>query len=146
MESRKNNASGSRSSVQTAEIIAEVQQAAADHLNARDADTALGYYTKDATIVSNGYLYPSFQSFAEHVKAFYASLRKIDLAAWEDIDIRVINAGAAIFTAKFRWRSTDTQGDTLNLQGVWSAVFIREKDCWKINMRHESFPPSENIP
>ena len=46
-------------------IKAEVKQAATDHLNAKDANRTLSYYTKYATIASNGYLYPSFQSFAE---------------------------------------------------------------------------------
>ena len=122
---------------------AEVQQAAADHLNAGDADTALSDYSKDAIIVSNDYQYPSFKLFAEHVKEFYATLSNVDLAVWKDINIKIINAEVAIFTAKFRWRSTDKKGDTLNLQGVWSAVFIREKDYWKINMRHESFRHEE---
>ena len=122
-------------------IKAEGRQAATDHLNAGDADTALSYYSKDATIVSNGYLYPSFKLFAEHVKEFYASLSNVDLAVWEDINIKVINAEAAIFNAKFRWRSIDVAGEILDLQGVWSALFIRYKNRWKINMRHESFSP-----
>ena len=126
---------------ETAKIKAEVQQAAEEHLNAKDAETALSYYTEDAAIVSNGYLYPSFQEFAEHVREFYASLRKVDTATWEDVDIRVINPDTAIYTAKFRWRSTDTRGETLNLQGVWTAVYVRDQDSWKIKMRHESFTP-----
>ena len=122
-------------------IKAEVRLAATDHLNAGDADTALSYYSKDAIIVSNGHLYPSFKLFAEHIKEFYASLSNVDIAVWKDINIRVINAEAAIFNAKFRWRSTDSAGKTFDLQGVWSAVFIRDKDGWKITMRHESFSP-----
>ena len=125
----------------TAKIISEVQQAAVDHLNAEDADAALSYYAEDAAIVSNGYLYPSFQEFAEHVREFYASLSKVNTAIWEDVDIRVINPDTAIFTAKFRWQSMDTQGEKLNLQGVWSAVYVRDQDSWKIKMRHESFTP-----
>ena len=37
------------------------------------------------------------------------------------------------------WESTDTSGQKMNLQGVWSALFVREGECWKIKMRHESF-------
>ena len=123
----------------TAKIISEVRQAAEEHLNAEDAETALSYYSEDAAIVSNGYLYSSCQEFAEHVREFYASLRTVDLAVWENIDIQVINSETAIFTATFRWRSTDTWGETLNLQGVWTAVYVRDEDRWKITMRHESF-------
>ena len=120
-------------------MVDAVQQAAVDHLNAEDAETALSYYAEDAAIVSNGYLYSSFQEFAEHVREFYASLRKVDTAIWEDIDIRVINPETAIFNATFRWRSTDNWGETMNLQGVWTAVYVRDEDRWKIKMRHESF-------
>ena len=125
----------------TVKIIAEVQQAAEEHLNAEDAATALSYYAEDAVVASNGYLYPSFQEFAEHVREFYASLSTVNEAEWEDIDIHVINTETAIFTAKFCWRSTDTRGETLNLKGVWSAVYVRDHDRWKIKMRHESFTP-----
>lgn len=124
---------------QIAEIETEVKQTALSHLNAKDAATALSNYTKDATIASNGFLYTSRQEFTEDIKAFYVSLKRIDLAEWEETRINVIGKNAATFNAKFRWVSTDTSGQKMNLQGVWSALFVREGECWKIKMRHESF-------
>ncbi len=126
-----------------AEIEAEVKQAALDHLNAKDAATALSHYTEDAIVVSNGFLYPSFQTFAEHVKKFYGSLSRINLAVWDDMHINILSADVVIFTAKFRWSSTDTTGVNTDLQGVWTALFIPDNSCWKISMRHESFVPLE---
>ena len=124
---------------QIAEIETEVKLAALSHLNAEDAVTALSNYTEDATIASNSCLYTSRQAFTEDIKAFYGSLKRIDLAEWEAIRINVISKNAGTFNAKFRWVSTDTSGQKMNLQGVWSALFVREGECWKIKMRHESF-------
>ena len=124
---------------QIAEIETEVKQTAVSHLNAKDAATALSNYTKDATLASNGFLYNSREEFTEDIQAFYGSLKRIDLADWEEIRINVIGDNAATFNAKFRWVSTDTFGQEMNLQGVWSALFVREGECWKIKMRHESF-------
>ena len=127
------------STKQIAEIEIEVKQTALSHLNAKDATTALSNYTEDATIASNGFLYPSRQAFSEDIKAFYGSLDRIDLAEWEEIRINVISKNAATFNAKFRWVSTDTSGQKTNFQGIWSALFVRDNECWKIKMRHESF-------
>lgn len=124
---------------QIAEIETEVKQAALSHLNAEDAATALSDYTEDATIANNGFLYTSKQEFTEDITAFYGSLERIDFAEWEEIRINVVSKNAATFNAKFRWESIDTSDQKMNLQGVWSALFVREGEYWKIKMRHESF-------
>lgn len=126
---------------QIAQTKAEVKKAATEHLNSKDASTALSYYTKNAIIISNGSQYPSFESFAEEIKEFYSSLSKINLAAYDEMYINVINNDAALFNAKFRWSSTDTNGETVDLQGVWSALYVRQDGRWKMSFRHESFLP-----
>jgi ketosteroid isomerase-like protein len=141
MESGKKISPYTLSEKQLSEIKAEVKQAALAHLHAKDAATALSHYRQDATIVSNGFLYPSFQSFAEHIKQFYGSLSRVNLAAWDEIYINVLTVDTAVFTAKFSWSSTATNGVKTDLQGVWTALFIRDKSGWRISLRHESFIP-----
>jgi len=126
---------------QIAQIKAEVKKAATEHLNSKDASTALSYYTKDAIIMSNGFLYSSFDSFAEEIKEFYSSLSKINLAAYDKMYVNVITGDTALFTAKFRWSSVDTNGKTIDLQGVYSALYVRQDGRWKMSFRHESFLP-----
>jgi ketosteroid isomerase-like protein len=124
---------------QIAQIKAEVERAAIEHLNARDADTALSHFTEDAIAVSNDKLFESFGALAEDVRAYYNILKEVNLAAWDETHIKVINSDAAIFTAKFRYSFTNTDNQRTDLQGIWTALFVRNKKSWKIRVRHESF-------
>ncbi len=125
-----------------AAIEAAVKETASNHLNSRDATTALGYYEPDATVASNGCLYPSFAAFAAEIEEFYAELREIHRADWDDVRVDVLSTDSAVFTARFRWSSTDAKGLRTDLEGVWTAVFVRGDERWRIRARHESFAPS----
>jgi len=129
---------------QIAQIKAEVKQAAIDHLNTKDADTALSHLADDVIAVSNDKLFSSFEALAEDVRAYYEILEEVNLAAWEKIHIRVININAAVFTAKFRYSFTSKDITRTDLQGIWTALYIKDKGRWKIRVRHESFAPIEN--
>jgi ketosteroid isomerase-like protein len=126
---------------QIAQIKAEVKQAAIDHLNTKDADTALSHFSYDIIAVSNDKLFPSFEALAVDVRAYYEILKEVNLAAWDEIHIRVINTNAAVFTAKFRYSFTSKDNNRTDLQGVWTALFVKDKSHWKIRVRHESFAP-----
>jgi len=128
-----------------ATIEGAVRRAASELLRATDAATALRYYAPAATIVSNGVLYPSLDSLAGELKAFYGSLHEIRLAVWDDVRVDVLRSDAAVFTGRFRWRSTDISGAKAELEGVWTAVFVLLGDDWRIGVRHESFLPREGI-
>jgi ketosteroid isomerase-like protein len=123
---------------QIAQIKAEVKQAAIEHLNAKDAPTALSHYTEDAMAVSNDTLYPSFEKISGHVKAYYNILKEVNLAVWDDIHINVINNDAALFTGKFCYSFTSTNNERTDLQGVWTGLYVRDNGSWKIRVRHES--------
>lgn len=129
---------------QVAQIKAAVKQAAIDHLNTKDADTALSHFADDIIAVSNDKLFPSFESLAEDVRAYYDILKEVNLATWDEIYIRVINTNAAVFTAKFRYSFTSKDNNRMDLQGIWTALYVKDKSCWKIRVRHESFEPKED--
>ncbi|MHC4476204.1 MAG: YybH family protein [Planctomycetota bacterium] len=139
MGSCKNPESIRLSESQIAQIKAEIKQAAIDHINAKDAATALSYYADDVIAVSNDTLFPSFEKLAEDVKAYYDILKEVNLAVWEEMHINVINTDAALVTAKFRYSFTSTNNERTDLQGVWTALYIRRNGSWKIRVRHESF-------
>ena len=139
MTIRKANAKTKTSTTQLISIKKAIIRTATELLNAEDEATALSHYMDNATVVSNGYLFPSFESVAAEIQKFYDSLREINLAVWDDIRVDVLSSEVAIFTATFRWSSTDSDGVRMDLEGVWSAVFVRDKHRWKIRFRHESF-------
>lgn len=129
---------------QLARIKAEVKQAAIEHLHTKDADKALGHFTDDVIAVSNDRLFASYDALAEDVSAYYNILKEVHFAAWEEIHIRVINANAAVFTAKFQYSFTSTDNIRTDLKGVWTALYVTDRGHWKIRVRHESFAPMES--
>ena len=124
---------------QITRIKAEVEQAATRHLNAENIDTALSHFTDDVLAVSNVKLFPSRDSMAADICEYYKILKKVNYAFWEDIHIHVISESAATFTAKFNYGFTGKDDQAIDLQGVWTALFILDKGTWKIRLRHESF-------
>lgn len=124
---------------QVAQIEAEIKQAAIDHLNTKDADTALSHFADDIIAVSNDKLFPSLEKLSEDVRAYYKILKEVNLAAWDEIHIRVISRNAAVFTAQFRYSFTSKDNNRTDLQGIWTTLYVRDKGRWKIRVRHESF-------
>lgn len=122
-----------------ARIEEAVTTAMLEHMHAEDAATGLSHYAPDVKAVSNGYLYPSFEELRGEVEAFYETLAEVDVATWDEMIIDVLSAEAAAVTATFRWSSRDTSGIRTDLQGVWTAVWVREDQRWQIRARHESF-------
>jgi hypothetical protein len=126
---------------QASRIKAEIEKTALNHLNSKNAISALSHYTVDAKIMSNGILYSSFESFAADIKDFYSNLRSIDLAAYNDMHIKVLASDNAHLSTKFHWTSTDINGQKTEIKGTWSALFILIDGKWKMCFRHESFRP-----
>jgi ketosteroid isomerase-like protein len=124
---------------QIARIKAEVKRAATEHLNAKDAAEALSHYAEDVIAVSNDKLFASFEALAEDVRAYYNILKEVNLAVWDETHINIINNDVAVFTAEFRYGFTGTDNERTDLQGIWTALFVRSNKGWKIRMRHESF-------
>jgi ketosteroid isomerase-like protein len=124
---------------QVAYIKSEIKQAAIDHLNTKDAETALSHFAEDIVAVSNDRLFPSFEALAEDVRAYYNILKEVNLAVWDEVYIRVINTNAAVFTAKFHYSFTSKDDNRIDLKGLWTALYVKDNNKWKIRVRHESF-------
>jgi uncharacterized protein (TIGR02246 family) len=141
MTERDSGISPELDATQRVAIEDAVKQAAWQHLKSKDAAAALSCYEPDAIVASDGFLYPSFDRFAENIREFYTALRQVELAVWDEMHVQVISGDAAVLTATFRWSSTDKAGVHTDLKGVWTAVYVRRAGCWKILARHESFEP-----
>jgi ketosteroid isomerase-like protein len=75
------------------------------------------------------------------IEGFYNNLSTIDFADYYDMHIDVITANTAFFTTKFRFSFTDITGTKTDLQGAWSALYVRDANRWKMKIRHESLLP-----
>ena len=127
------------STIQIIKIEAEIEQAATEHLNAKDIEAALSHYTDDVRAVSNNNIFTSRESLATDIGEYYKILKKVNYASWEDVHINVINESTATFSAKFCYGFTSMDDKITNLKGVWTALFILDNGIWKIRLRHESF-------
>lgn len=121
------------------QIEGEIRQAAIDHLNARDLETALSHYSKDAIAVSNDILYGSIEEVGEHLRAFYDIFKEVNIARWDEMHITVISREASIVTAKFRYSFTSVDNEKMDFQGVWTSLYVLCNGSWKIRVHHESF-------
>ena len=126
-------------SSQVMKIKAEIEKAATLHLNAVDIDTALSHYADDMIAISNTKVFSSREELADELSEYYNILKSVNHASWEDINLHIISANAATFTAKFKYGFTRKDGKHTDLRGVWTALFILDKGTWKIRLRHESF-------
>lgn len=129
------------SDTELVKIKAEVKQAAIEHLNTKDAVTAISHFTDDAIAVSNNKIFSSLEALAGDIKAYYKILKEVNLAVWDEMYIRVINRNAALVTAKFRYSFTSTDDEKTDLQGVWTALYVCRSGGSKIRARHELFSP-----
>jgi ketosteroid isomerase-like protein len=120
-------------------IIAEIKQAAINHLNAKSSEESISHFTKDIVAVSNEMLFSTYDALEKDVRDYYKILKKINYAKWDDVKILVINNDAATFTAKFNYSFTSVDDEVTNLNGIWTALFVRESGNWKIRLRHETF-------
>lgn len=120
-------------------IKKEIKKAAIDHLNCLTAEKALSHFTKDIIAVSNDRLFASYDELKKDVQDYYNILKKVNYTEWSDIHILIINDDAATFTAKFKYSFTSIDDEKTNLEGIWTALFVRESKEWRIRMRHESF-------
>jgi ketosteroid isomerase-like protein len=127
-----------------AQIESEVRQAAIDHLHSADAVIALSHFTEDVVAASNNELFSSLDALAEEVRAYYDILKQVNLAAWDEMHFAVVSSDAVVLTAKFRFSFTSTDDERTDLQGVWTALYVKIDGQWRIRVRHESFTTTGN--
>lgn len=120
------------------EIQEAVRNAAWQHLRAKNADEALRFYLEDAVVAGDG-RFQSMREFTSNARTFYDNLLKVETAEWIDPHVRIINDQIAVFAARVRWSSIDSDGSRLDLDGVWTSIWVATSDGWRIASRHESF-------
>lgn len=121
------------------QIKNEIIQAANKHLHAKTAQEALSHFTKDLIAVSNDEVFYSFDDLEKDVDDYYKNLKKVNSAKWVDVHVKLLNRNNGIFTAKFNYTFTDKTNNITKLNGVWTAIFVKKDNDWKICLRHETF-------
>lgn len=112
--------------------------AAAEQVN---FDIALSYYSDEYDIgfPNNGRYYPSLDSISKVGRIGYNNLRSQKINVRET-KVAVLAPNAAIATVYGDFTATDKLNFTSGSPFVWTIVFAKAKDQWKIVHLHQSFP------
>jgi hypothetical protein len=121
------------------EIDNQIIEAANKHLGATSAEEAISNFTEDVLAVSNEQVFSSLFELEKDINDYYSTLKHVEYAEWENIHVKVIEKNVGLFSAKFKYSFVDTEDKITKLKGVWSAVFIKINNNWKIRFRHETF-------
>lgn len=120
-------------------IGGEVVRAATEHLESKNAKTALSHFTRDVVAVTNNRLLTSVEELTVIVRGYYDILKEINHALWNNMIIHILNKDSALVTAEFIYCFTDHENVRTDLKGIWTSLYVRQEDGWKIMLRHESF-------
>ncbi len=102
-------------------------------------------YASEIVWAENGVLGANRDSLATAWAGFFAAIQEVTSGDWDEVHIKVLGPAAAVFTASFDWAGIDTTGAELGGRGVWTTVWERTADGWKIVQGHESYlPPPES--
>ena len=109
--------------------------------NVVDTDRLLGYYREstDLVYVAGGRITRSHEDFAVLMDKQFGAVTSADLR-WLDRRVDVLCRDAAVATASFHYEPVLASGDTLRVDGSYSAVYVLRDGEWKIEYSAHTFP------
>ncbi len=111
------------------------------------AEKVLDLYVRGNDLIHAEYgtLYPSYDSIVKVVNAMYRPGTKFS-ATLDNKRVTVLDRDFAVFAARMTGTMTDSAGKQMPFTEVWTAVYQRTPDGWKIVADHESAPPAPAKP
>ena len=107
---------------------------------------AMAPYAPELVWAESGVLGANRDSLANAWGGIFASIQEVTSGEWGEVHIKVLGPAAAVFTASFDWAGVDTAGAELGGSGVWTAIWERTEQGWKIVQGHESYlPPPDSM-
>ncbi len=133
-------------SAAVADTVRQLADAFFDDFRAGDVDGAFAPFSSEIVWAENGVLAANRDSLVTVWSGFFASIQEVTSGDWGEVHVTVLGPGAAVFNASFDWAGVDTTGAELGGSGVWTTVWQRTVDGWKIVQGHESYlPPPESM-
>jgi ketosteroid isomerase-like protein len=112
-----------------------------EDFRALDFDRLVAPFASEVVWAENGVIGANRDSLDTAWSGFFASMQEVTSGDWGEVHIKVLGPAAAVFTASFDWAGVDTAGVHLGVAGVWTTVWERTAEGWKIVQGHESFLP-----
>jgi len=111
-----------------------------------DIDRAVAPFASDVVWAENGVLGANRDSLETAWSGVFASIREVTSGEWGEVHVKVLGPDAAAYTASFDWVGVDSTGAQLGGSGVWTTIWQRTAEGWKIVQGHESYlPPPDSM-
>jgi ketosteroid isomerase-like protein len=112
-----------------------------DTFKALDVDGFMTPYGPEFIWAENGVLGTNRDSLVGAWSGVFAGIQEVTSGEWGEAHVDVLGPDAAVFTATFGWTGVDTSGAEMEVTGVWTTIWARTNEGWKIIHGHESMPP-----
>lgn len=127
-----------------ADTVRQLADTFFEDFRALDFDRAMAPYGSELVWAENGVLAANRDSLDTAWRGLFASTQEVTSGDWGEVHVKVLGPDAAVFTATFDWAGVDTSGAQIGNPGVWTTVWLRTDEGWKIVHGHESYPTTES--
>ena len=127
------------------DTVTQLADEIVEAFRARDIDRYMAPHASEFVFVENGVIGADRDSMMNAWGNLFATFQEITTVDWIDVYVDVLGPDAAVFTGSFDWTGVDTAGSQIAANGVWTTIWTRGDEGWKIIHGHESFAMPESM-
>ncbi len=122
-----------------ADTVSQLADTFFEDFRALDFDRMMAPYGSEVVWAENGALGTNRDSLVTAWSGLIAAIQEVTSGDWGEVHVKVLGPDAAVFTATFDWAGVDSSGAQVGNPGVWTTVWLRTDEGWKIVHGHESY-------
>ena len=123
------------------DTVTQLADVVLEAFRALDVDGYMAPYGSEFIWAENGVLGTNRDSMVGAWSGVFAGIQELTSVDWGEVHVDVLGPDAAVFTATFDWTGVDTSGAVMEVGGVWTTIWARTDEGWKIIHGHESLLP-----
>jgi ketosteroid isomerase-like protein len=114
--------------------------------NQRNAAAQVPFYgtASDVRIADNGAVYTSPARYFATWDTLFQAIGGLNMTL-HDVQTTVLSPEAAVAVAPFTFVMTSKTGKAVNGEGVWTGVFQKQREGWRVTQSHESEVDVSNV-
>ena len=109
----------------------------------RDPDAVLDLFDDSDELrhAENGAIFPSYAALSDFVNEWYETADEMGMS-WEERQVYPLAPDAATMTGIFKFEARQKSGEVFAGRNVFTGVFVKRGDSWRLIHGHESTVPS----
>ena len=123
------------------DTVTQLADVVFEAFRALEVDRFMAPYGSEFIWAENGVLGTNRDSLVGAWSGVFAGIQEVTSGDWGEVHVEVLGPDAAVFTAAFDWTGVDTSGVETEVAGVWTTIWTRTDEGWKIIHGHESLLP-----